>query len=68
MKTTDKQCQYVNLVFDNQITNGLYFISISFLSNHSNKIKKESGIFKKALSSTKLEKNQVLKNNRKLEA
>ena len=65
MKTTDKQCQYVNLVFDNQITNGLYFISISFLSNHSNKIKKESG---KALSSTKLEKNQVLKNNRKLEA
>ena len=46
MKTTDKQCQYVNLVFDNQITNGLYFISISFLSNHSNKIKKESGIFK----------------------
>ena len=44
MKTTDKQCQYVNLVFDNQITNGLYFISISFLSNHSNKIKKESGI------------------------
>ena len=66
MKTTDKQCQYVNLVFDNQITNGLYFISISFLSNHSNKIKKESGIFK-ALSSTKLEKNQVLKNNMKLE-
>ena len=64
MKTTDKQCQYVNLVFDNQITNGLYFISISFLSNHSNIIKKES----EALSSTKLEKNQVLKNNRKLEA